>query len=507
MNRPENSIFIIFGGTGDLTRRKIVPALFRNFQQGLMPEKFAIVGLGRTLFDDIQYRQSFHQWLEDENISAQTIADFLSCIYYRQLDVGKEENFRKLHKFLHRLNHDLTTGGNCLFYLAVGPDFFEPIVTNLGKIGLVGKNSPEGWKRLIVEKPFGRDLESAKSLNRTLLQYFDEKEIFRIDHYLGKETVQNILAFRFANGIYEPLWNRNYIDHIEITGSESDGVGTRGGYYDHSGALRDMIQNHLLQLLAIVTMEPPNSFEAKAVRDEKVKVFEALSPIDITNIEKSVIRGQYTAAEMKGKPVPGYREEAKVAQDSMTETYVAMKAFIDNWRWSGVPFYIRTGKRLPARVNEIVIHFKKTPHHLFQNMGAENVGHNKLILRIQPDEGIVLSFGMKKPGEGFRIETVSMDFHYSDLTTHPLPDSYERLLLDVLNGDPTLYARNDAVEACWKYITPVLTAWQENPHLKLYPYKAGSWGPEEANLLFENQKPDWHNPCPNLTTRGKNCGL
>ncbi len=503
MKKPENSIFVIFGGTGDLTKRKIIPALYRNYQQGLLPDNFAIVGLGRTKFDQQSYRKSFRSWLGN----AENVDEFISHIHFKNLDVGSRRDFVDLKSFLDTLNEQVSANNNYLFYLAVGPNFFEPIIENLGRVNLCSKGSKSGWQRLVVEKPFGTDLISAKKLNNKVLEYFNEGDVYRIDHYLGKETVQNILAFRFANGIFEPLWNRNYIDHIEITGAENNGVGNRGGYYDQSGHMRDMVQNHLLQILATVAMEPPNNFESKSVRDEKVKIFEALAPIDTKNIEKSVIRAQYKAAEIDGKKIKGYRQEDKVSANSTTETFVAMKVMVDNWRWSGVPFYIRTGKRLPAQVNEVVIHFKKTPHHLFTTMSRDSIRHNKLILRIQPDEGIVMNFGMKQPGEGFHIKNVSMDFHYSDLTSESLPDAYERLLLDVLNGDPTLYARNDAVEACWRYISPVLEEWENNDKIRLYQYPAGTWGPKEADQLFENDENTWHNPCPNLTNKGNNCEL
>ncbi|MBN2282096.1 MAG: glucose-6-phosphate dehydrogenase [Candidatus Marinimicrobia bacterium] len=501
MKKPENSIFVIFGGTGDLAKRKIIPALYQNYIQGLLPEKFVIVGLGRTEYNNDSYRDIFREWIQDQS----QMEEFLKLVSFQKLQVDTGDDFFALKEYLDHLHLESESPKNYLFYLAVGPDLFGPIVNNLGRAGLCGKSKSTGWRRLIVEKPFGKDWVSARQLNHTLLQYFDEEDIYRIDHYLGKETVQNILAFRFANGIFEPLWNRNYIDHIEITGAESDGVGKRGGYYDQSGHMRDMVQNHLLQILATIAMEPPNNFESKAVRDEKVKIFEALASIDINNIENNVIRGQYSLLTMDGNKIKGYLQEDKVPSGSKTETFVAMKIFIDNWRWSGVPFYIRTGKRLPSRVNEVVIHFKKTPHHLFTS--SKNISHNKLILRIQPDEGIVMNFGMKKPGEGFQIKNVSMDFHYSDLTSKSLPDAYERLLLDVLNGDPTLYARNDAVEACWRYIDPILKEWQTNDAIGLYSYPAGSWGPVEASRLFENKDQSWHNPCPSLTAKGENCNV
>ncbi len=505
MNAPENNIFIIFGGTGDLTKRKIIPALYKNYKQGLLSENFGIVGLGRNFFSDKSYQENFREWINDNEIDQ--IDKFLQHIYYKQLDVNNLDDFNNLSNYLSILDNKLKTNNNYLFYLAVGPVFFESIVTNLGLVGLTNKNSIQNWKRIIIEKPFGNDLESAKSLNKTLLKYFQEEDIFRIDHYLGKETVQNILAFRFANEIFEPLWNRNYIDYIEITGCENLGVGSRANYYDQTGALRDMVQNHLLQLVSIIAMEPPNSFEAKTIRDEKMKIFSTLSPIKKNNIEKNVIRGQYIESKINGNKISGYRNEDKVNLSSKTETFVALKVMIDNWRWSGVPFYIRTGKRMPARVSEVVINFKKSPSHLFKNMNVQKNEANKLILRIQPDEGIVINFGMKKPGEGFDINNVSMDFHYSDLSSKPLPEAYERLLLDALNGDPALYARNDAVEACWNYISPILNAWTENPEIGLYGYPAGTWGPKEADKLFENSQHKWHNPCPNLTKNGEHCEL
>jgi len=511
MKRPENSIGIIFGGTGDLTRRKLMPALYQIYEQEMLPENFAFIGTGRSEHTDESYRQliseSITKYQRSDRIDEKILQNFVANIYYSQIDVTHSGDFKKLKNYLKKVDESVNAGGKYLFYLAVKPGLYEPIINNLGETGLTEEKQPKNWKRVIIEKPFGSDLDSAHSLNELLQKYLDERQIYRIDHYLGKESVQNILAFRFANGIFEPLWNRNYIDYIEITGSERNGVGTRGGYYDQAGALRDMVQNHLLQILATIAMEPPNSFEAREVRNEKVKIFQALCPIDIDNIEESVIRGQYTGSKIKDKKIAAYRAEDRVDPESRTETYVALKTNIDNWRWSGIPFYIRTGKRLPGRVNEVVINFKKTPHYLFKRIHPEDVTPNKLILRIQPDEGIVIKFGMKQPGEGFNIKTVSMDFHYSDLGNEPLPEAYERLLLDALLGDPTLYARADAVEACWKYITPILEKWEKDPDVGLYGYPAGTWGPKEANSIFEKPGQKWHKPCDTLTKEDDFCEL
>ena len=511
MEKPDNSICVIFGGTGDLTRRKLMPALFRVFKQDLLSPDFALVGISLEDYSQSSYKEliknSIIKYSNSESIDKSLLKKFIDKIYYFKLNAKNSETYPEMKQFLGKIDENIQGHKNYLYYLAVKPGLHAPIITNLGRSGLSKEENNDGWKRIIIEKPFGSDLSSARSLNQLLQKHFNENQIYRIDHYLGKETVQNILAFRFANGIFEPLWNRNYIDHVEITGSEKNGVGIRGGYYDQAGALRDMVQNHLLQILATIAMEPPNSFESRQVRNEKVKIFQALCPIDVDNIEKSVIRGQYIASQINGKKVLSYRNEDKVNSQSRTETYVALKAFVDNWRWSGVPFYIRTGKRLPARVNEVVINFKKTPHYLFKRIHPKDVGANKLILRIQPDEGIVIKFGMKQPGEGFNIKTVSMDFHYSDLGSESLPEAYERLLLDAFIGDPTLFARADAVEACWEFITPIINKWKQDPEVGLYGYPAGTWGPQEADNLFENEEQEWRQSCENITDNGNFCEL
>jgi len=367
-------------------------------------------------------------------------------------------------------------------------------------------NQGDGWKRLIIEKPFGYDLESATKLKDQLLEYWNEAQIFRIDHYLGKETVQNLLVTRFSNGIFEPLWNRNYIHHVEITSAESIGVEKRGGYYETAGALRDMVQNHLLQVAAFTAMESPSSLEPAAIRNEILKVFQSLRPISKQDLKTHAIRGQYLASHIKNEAIRGYREEEGVDPHSMTETFAALKFYIDNWRWGGVPFYIRTGKRLPTRVTEVVIHFKATPHFLF----SEGEGHstaNQLVIRIQPDEGILLKFGMKIPGAGFDVQNVNMDFHYSDLAHQRIPSAYERLLYDSIKGDSTLFARTEEVIEAWKFLTPVLEAWKNDKDIPLYGYPAGSWGPEKADDLIEDKDVTWRYPCKNLADDGIYCEL
>jgi len=399
----------------------------------------------------------------------------------------------------------LEINGNCIYYLSTPPSLYPVIPHALGIAGM-SRNINGNRKKLIVEKPFGYDLESAKQLNKKLQEYFDEDQIYRIDHYLGKETVQNVFVTRFANGIFEPLWNRNYVHHVEITGVENIGVESRGGYYDSSGALRDMLQNHLLQITGLIAMEPPSSFESDSIRNEIIKVFQSFRPLDEKDINNSIIRGQYLSSKITGETIPGYREEKGVPPASKTETYVALKLFIDNWRWGGVPFYIRTGKRLPTRVTEVVIHFKPTPHYLFARKSLED-GCNQLIIRIQPDEGILLKFGMKVPGSGFNVQNVNMDFHYSDLMNTYLPSAYERLLYDCMIGDSTLYQRGDAVEAAWKFVDPVLKAWRDNTDIPLYGYSAGTWGPDNADNIIEDGKFKWRYPCKNLVNDGLYCEL
>ncbi len=507
VTKPDNCIIVIFGGSGDLTKRKLMPSLFDLYQNNHLPDNFAVLGLGTTSFSDDTFRdkmaESVKEFLKSEPIKDSRLPEFLKHIYYFAMDQTSPENYAGLRERLEEVDRDSGTGGNYIYYLATIPRHFEIIARNLGQQDLHREEGGQGWRRIVIEKPFGFDLRSAMELNRNLQEIFREDQIYRIDHYLGKETVQNITALRFANGIFEPLWNRNYIHHVEVTAAESIGVEDRGGYYEGAGALRDMVQNHLLQVVSTIGIEPPARFDANSVRNEKIKLFESLRPIEPENVNKQVVRGQYLGARLGIEEVPGYRSEKKVAQDSRTETFVAMKFYIDNWRWGGVPFYVRTGKRLASHITEAVIHFKKTPHNIFARELASDPVANELIIRIQPNEGILLRFGLKMPGAGFQIKTVKMDFHYSELGKFNLPDAYERLLLDCMLGDATLYARADSVEACWKFLMPVMEVWKNDPAVKLCGYRAGSWGPKQSSLLFEESGEAWHNAYKEINDGGE----
>jgi len=509
MKKPENHILVIFGASGDLTHRKLIPALYDLHKQKLLPEKFKVLGASRTNFSDDKFREKmkdgikkYSNYKEDDE---KTISEFLNLLSYLPVDTENHEDFKKLKEHFEKLNKDLDTKGNVIYYLSTPPNLYGVIPTLLGGAGL-NVSSNGSWKKLIVEKPFGYDLSSAIELNKKITKYFNEDQIYRIDHYLGKETVQNILVTRFSNGIFEPLWNRNYVHHVEITSVENIGIENRGGYYESSGALRDMVQNHLLQLTGLISMEPPSAFDSRSIRNEIVKVFHSLRPIKGDEIEKNAIRGQYGPATIKGEKVSGYRDEKGVEKDSRTETYVALKFYIDNWRWGGVPFYIRTGKRLPTRVTEVVIHFKPTPHFLFSQQDEMN-SSNQLVLRIQPDEGVLFKVGMKVPGQGFNIQNVNLDFHYADLSNTYLPTAYERLLHDCMIGDSTLYQRADAVEAAWKFVDPILNAWKNDSRIPIYGYPAGTWGPECADDLIEEKELKWRYPCKNLANDGIYCEL
>ncbi|MGF1879215.1 glucose-6-phosphate dehydrogenase [Photobacterium frigidiphilum] len=492
MVQPENNAIVIFGASGDLTHRKLIPAFYHLYANGLLPEDFAILGVSRTEYSDQDFREKLKISLtETEKVNEETLIKFCEHLYYQALNTSEVAEYALLKQRLGDLNDKHHTQGNTVYYLATPPSLYGVIPECLGAHGL--NDETHGWKNLIVEKPFGYDLASANELDERIHAHFKEQQIYRIDHYLGKETVQNLLVFRFANGMFEPLWNRNFIEYVEITAAESLGVEERGGYYDGAGAVRDMFQNHLLQVLAMVGMESPAAINADSIRDEVVKVMQSFQPLSEKDLEKNLVLGQYTDSTIRGDHLPGYREEHGVADDSRTETYVGMKMFIQNWRWNGVPFYVRTGKRLPTRVTEVVIHFKKTPHPVF----GTNAPENKLIIRIQPDEGILMSFGLKKPGAGFEAEEVSMDFHYGDLEETNMLTAYERLLLDCMKGDATLFARTDAVKACWKFVQPILE-YKENPE-HLFGYAAGTWGPKEADELLQGDERNWRFPCKNLT--------
>jgi len=505
----ENQLIVIFGASGDLTKRKLIPALFELFRKKLLPSGYAILGVSRTLLNTGQFREKMIGELQvnsgDQSGITGEITAFSDLLHYISIETADPGSFSKVKEKILELEGTYQTNGNCIFYLSTPPGLYESIATGLSSQALNIHQS--GWRRIIVEKPFGSNLSSAKKLNNHLLKCFHEDQIYRIDHYLGKETVQNVMVTRFSNGIFEPLWNRNYVHHIEITSAENIGVEGRGGYYDKSGALRDMVQNHLLQLVTLVAMEPPTQIHSLAIRNETLKVLQSVRPIDMQEVEKQVIRGQYTSSTMRGKKYNSYREEPGVGHDSRTETYVALKLFIDNWRWGGVPFYIRTGKYLPTKVTELVIHFKPTPHRLFCFDSGRFNSDNQLVIRIQPDEGILLKFGMKVPGSGFSVQDVNMDFHYADLSQDALPEAYQRLLLDCMQGDATLFTRGDAIEQSWKIVDPVLSAWDSNPDIPIYGYPAGTWGPQQADILIEEPDMTWRYPCKNLTDDGIYCEL
>lgn len=506
----QDQILVIFGASGDLTYRKLIPAVFDLYMQKSLPAHFAVLGIGRTDLTDESFREKMQEGIKQfatssKEVKDNKIDDFCNMLHYLSINTDDSAEYPKVKERLEKLDESEGTPGNYIFYLSTPPDMYPLIPHYLAMQGLNKEN--KAFRRIIIEKPFGTDLKSALSLNKSLQKDYKESQIYRIDHYLGKETVQNLFVTRFANGIYEPLWNRNYIQHIEITAAESLGVENRGNYYDHAGALRDMVQNHLLQLVALVAMEPPMSIDSESIRNEKLKVFQALRPLSKEDLENNVIRGQYTAAHARGKQLAGYREEKNVDPNSRTETYVAMKLFIDNWRWGGVPFYIRTGKRLPTRVSEIVIHFKPTPYKLFIENEDSYDQDNQLIIRIQPDEGILLKTGMKVPGNGYQVKNVNIDFHYSSMQGTYVPEAYERLLLDCMIGDSTLYIRGDALEATWKFVQPIIDLWNQNSDVPLYGYPAGSWGPDSADSLIEGKNATWRYPCKNLSDDGIYCEL
>ncbi|MDY5814635.1 MAG: glucose-6-phosphate dehydrogenase [Bacteroides sp.] len=492
---------IIFGASGDLTKRKLMPALYSLFRDRRLQGSFSILGVGRTAYSDVDYRSyilhELHHFIKEEERDEALIRKFVDHLYYLPIDPASPDGYPLLHKRLQELTGS-EQPNNLLFYLATPPSLYGIVPLHLKSVGL---NTPDA--RIIVEKPFGYDLESALELNRIYASVFEERQIYRIDHFLGKETAQNLLAFRFANGIFEPLWNRNYIDYVEITAVENLGIEQRGGFYETAGALRDMVQNHLIQLVALTAMEPPATFNADTFRNEVAKVYESLTPLTETDLNEHIVRGQYT----EGINKKGYRQEDGVSEESRTETYVAMKLGISNWRWSGVPFYIRTGKQMPTKVTEIVIHFRETPHQMFRCASGSCPTANKLILRLQPNEGMVLKIGMKVPGAGFEVKQVTMDFSYSQLGGVPTGDAYARLIDDCIQGDPTLFTRSDAVEASWRFFDPVLQYWNTHPEAPLYGYPAGTWGPLESEAMMKEHGAEWTNPCKNLVNTDQYCEL
>ncbi len=490
---PQPCAVVIFGATGDLTHRKLVPALYNIAADGELPPAVAVVGFARRPKTDDEFRAEMEEATRKH--SRQTVRDeiwkgFAESLFYHQSEFGDEAGYKKLAERLDKLDQESGTRGNRLFYFAAAPDQFETIVQNLKKAGL-NKTKEGSWARVILEKPFGTDLKSARHLNRVVQNSFSEDQTYRIDHFLGKETAQNILVLRFANAIFEPLWNARYIDHVQITAAETLGVESRAGYYEGAGALRDMVQNHLLQLLCLVGMEPPTDLGADSIRDEKVKVVRSLRRLKTDEVGTRVVRGQYAKGAISGEPVVAYRKEKGVDPKSKTETYVALRIQVDNWRWSDVPIYIRVGKRLPKSGTEISVHFKKAPQVLF-NRESQAIDQNVLVIRIQPDEGISLRMQAKVPGTSFRIESVKMDFHYGTSFGKASPEAYERLLLDAMAGDATLFARRDEVEQAWAFIDTIEETWAGKEDVpKLFTYPAGSWGPEEADELMARDGRSW----------------
>ncbi|MFK7601358.1 glucose-6-phosphate dehydrogenase [Deinococcus sp. SM5_A1] len=482
---PEPATMVIFGVTGDLSRRKLLPAIFGLWQDGLLGSAFNIVGVGRQEMTDDQFKdyaiKALQESKETDAIQPGSLEKFRELLYYEFGEFGGDEVYELVGKELDRAEEAHGGRKNALFYLSTPPSLFEPISNGLGRLGL--SDQSEGWRRLVIEKPFGRDLDSARELNAAIHDTWDESQVYRIDHYLGKETVQNLMAIRFGNAIFEPLWNRGYVDHVQITASEDLGLEGRAGYYEEAGIVRDMLQNHLMQLFALTAMEPPAAFDAEAIRDEKTKVLRAVRPIPLGRVKDVAVRGQYGAGSMDGVKVPGYQEEPGVKEGSRTSTYVAVKLEIDNWRWQGVPFFLRTGKRLPKKVTEIAVVFKRAPLGIFPG-GLER---NVLAFRIQPDEGVSLKFSSKSPGQEMVLREVVMDFRY-DAFGAQLESPYSRLLLDALIGDATLFPREDEVDHAWQIVSGILEAWDVRPGKGQTPdfpnYAAGTWGPEEAETLI-----------------------
>jgi len=484
---------VLFGASGDLAKRKVIPAMYDLATHNSLGSHYAIIGFARTQMSDDTFRAAAGEAAKTISevgpIDPQKWQDFSKNLYYHSGDYKDPRAYEELAKKLKKMEGE--SCGNRLFYLSTPPEVYQDIIEQLGKAGLAQPSSDKFWSRIIIEKPFGRDLASARVLNQIVLKVFEEKQIYRIDHYLGKDTVQNLLVLRFGNGIFEPLWNRNYVDHIQITAAETLGVERRGGFYETTGALRDMIQSHVLQLTSLVAVEPPASFDATAVRNEKLKVLQSIRPFNLEMVAQSVVRGQYAAGHLDGKPAPGYREEQGVNPNSKTETFVAAKLLIDNWRWAGVPFYLRTGKRLAKRTTEIVIEFRRAPHMVFRDKEIEP---NRLVLNIQPDEGVSVSFVAKRPGTEMSIGNVNMNFSYREGFGGGTRSAYSTLVNDCVRGDATLFDRGDNVEAAWALVDPILEVWSAAKSATVPQYPSGSWGPRESEVLLERDGRKWHNP-------------
>ncbi len=491
---PDPCAFVLFGATGDLAHRKVLPALYQLWRANLLPTEFSLVAVARRPYTDESFaaevRKSLDSFARSQPIEEEVWSELASRICYEQVDFGTDDGFDRLNHRLDDLDRERGTAGNRLFYLATQPSQVLEVIRQLGRTGLDHEMRGGGWRRVVIEKPFGRDWESARHLNHEVQKVFRESQVYRIDHYLGKETVRNLLVFRFGNGIFEPVWNRGFIDHVQITVAESIGVESRGAFYEETGASRDILQNHLLQLMSLVAMEPPTSFAADALRDQKLQVLRAISRPTQDIIRKDVVRGQYGPGWVQGEQVAGYRDEPEVDPQSETETYVAARLTIDDWRWAGVPFYLRAGKRMPKRATEIAIQFKDVPLALFRESEA-GLAPNVLAMRIQPEEGIMLRFAAKVPGLGLDVRPVNMDFDYGTSFVTDSPDAYETLILDGLLGDASLFTRADEVEAAWAVVTPIIEGWAEMAPPRFPNYTAGTWGPEQADELMERERRRW----------------